>query len=49
MRKKGNKGVGGGVFVPGWDKGLSLDREETDRTHRKMVVCKITKGKPVLG
>ena len=31
----------GGVFVPEWDKGLPLDREETDVAHRKMAVIKI--------
>lgn len=32
---------GGGVFVPEWDKGLPLDREETNVAHRKMAVIKI--------
>jgi hypothetical protein len=33
-----------GVFVP-WDKGLSVDREETDMAHTNMVVYKGTRGK----
>ena len=31
------------------DKGLPLDREETDMPHRKMAVYKDTRGNPVLG
>ena len=42
---EGNKGEGEGIFVLVWDKGLPLDREETDVAHRKMVVYK-SKGKP---
>lgn len=42
MKEKG-KGTteGGGVFVPEWDKGLLLDREETDVAHRKIAVIKV--------
>ena len=41
MRDKGeNKGDRMGVFVLEWDQGPSLDREETDMAHRKMVIYK---------
>ena len=35
----GDAGVGEGIFVSG-DKGLPLDREETNVAHRKMAVYK---------
>jgi hypothetical protein len=41
-----------GVFALGWevdDKGLPLDREETDIYHRQMAVYKGTREKPMLG
>jgi hypothetical protein len=31
-----NKGRGSRLFVPLWDKGLPLDREEKDVAHRKI-------------
>jgi hypothetical protein len=43
---EGNKGEGRRVFVLEWDKGLPLDREETDV---KMLVYKDTRGNPVFG
>ena len=43
---EGNK-RGGGEFIRGGDKGLPLDREETDVAHRKMVIFIKVKGKPV--
>ena len=45
---KGHKGKGEGVFVSE-DKGLPLDRGETDMAHRQKVVYKGKGGKPVLG
>jgi hypothetical protein len=40
---EGEKVEGGRVFVPEEDKGLLLDRKETDMDHRKMAVCKGTR------
>lgn len=34
------KNKGEGRFVPEWDKGLPLDRKETDMAHRQMVAYK---------
>jgi hypothetical protein len=49
----GRRGKGTGekeeeYLSPG-DKGLTLDRKETDVTHRKMLVYKGKGGKPMLG
>ena len=46
---EGNKGEGRRVFVLEWDKGLPLDREETDVAHRQMAVYKGTRRNLVLG
>jgi hypothetical protein len=43
-----NRGEGKRVFVSE-DKGLHLDREETDISHRQMVACKGKMGNPILG
>lgn len=48
-RQSRRQRVVGIVFVPKWDKELSLDREETNMAHRQMVVYKGAKGNPVLG
>ena len=37
---EGNKAERGGVFLPEWDKGLPLYREETGMAHRQTVVFK---------
>lgn len=46
---EGNKGQVAGVSVLEGDKGRPLNREETDVVHRKMEVCKGTRGNPVSG
>ena len=50
MREKGKgtreKGKG---YLPQKDRGLPLDREETDMAHRQMAVCKNEVGIPMLG
>lgn len=38
-----------GIFVLEWEKGLPLDRGDTDVDLRKMVVYKGIKGNPMLG
>ena len=45
---EGHTGNGEGVFVSE-DKGLAMDRGETDMAHRQKVVYKSKGGKPVLG
>lgn len=45
---KGNKREREEVFVPEWDRGLPLDKEETEGiAHRKMIVCKGKSRNPV--
>ena len=44
---EGKKEEGRRVFVLEGDKGLSLDRGETDVAHRKMAVYKGTRGNPL--
>ena len=48
MRKKEGRGDGE-RYLSQKDKGLSLDREETDEAYRKMAVYKGKRGNPVLG
>ena len=40
--EKGAKREGKKLFVTEWDKGLLLDREETDMAHRQMTIYKET-------
>ena len=47
--EEGNKGEGGKRYLSQWDKGLSLDREETDVAHRQMAVYKGKEGNLMLG
>ena len=44
-----NKGEEKGVFVPKWDTGLPLNKEETGVAHWKISVYKGTRGNPMLG
>ena len=46
---EGDNREGGGVFALDWDKGLPLDREARDGTHRQVAVYKGKRGNPVLG
>ena len=54
IKKTGGKGEGKGTrkgeqtYLSQRDKGLTLDREETIVSHRKITVYKGTKGNPVL-
>jgi hypothetical protein len=43
-----SRGEGEGYLSRSEDKGLTLDREETDMTHRQMVMCKGKRGNAVL-
>ena len=43
MRERGVE-----LFVPHWDKELTLDREETDVAHSQMMGFKDKAGNPVL-
>jgi hypothetical protein len=43
-----NKKEEAGILVPKWDKGLLLDKEETDIVHRKMEVYKGKGVSPML-
>ena len=46
--EEGNKGEGNTEYLSWRDKGLPLDREETDVAHSKMAVYKGKRGNPVL-
>lgn len=46
MRKKGEGNKGWGVFVPEWDKELSLDREEVAVAHSKWWFIKVKREAP---
>ena len=48
-RRESEQGRGEMGICSGGDKGLPLDREETDVAHRQMQVYKGKRGNPMLG
>lgn len=48
-KEKGPRKRGQGALVPDSNKGLSLDTEETDAAHRKIVFYNGKRGNPILG